>query len=86
MRNDRWRARAKGGRRPFLWALFGFLTWIAAGLRDVLLDRAWNALTARREQRGIIGTANITLGPLTVSASGTMSNPPGPGDPSSHIA
>jgi hypothetical protein len=55
MSNDRWKARAKGGRRGILKvALLGAVEWTAVGLRNtaltVLLMRVWNAITARREQ------------------------------------
>lgn len=61
---------------------------------SVLLMQVWNAITARREQtarrhyvlkaetghfRVITGTANIHLGPATLSGFGTVSNPPAPG-------
>jgi hypothetical protein len=38
------------------------------------------------ETAHVTGIANLHAGPATLSASGTVSNPPDPGDLSSHIA
>jgi hypothetical protein len=87
MASDHWKTRAKGGRRAFLkvW-LLGAAGWVGVGLRNtaltVLLMQAWNAITAPRRKLTVVDSlavtdpVNIQLGPLTLSASGTVSDPP----------
>jgi hypothetical protein len=55
--SDRWKSRAKGGRRRFLVdGVIAVVAWVARGVRDsvlpILLTMLWNAVTRRPEQTG----------------------------------
>ena len=87
MDSDHWLIHAKGGRRWFL--KLGVAGSVGVGMAGNAgwdaLKWGWHAFTAPRNlvmeaKRGdfvvITGNVTATLGPLTLSATGTVSDPP----------